>query len=426
MSLDLMQKFAFRLYDLSWRCALPWLRLNDRLSAGFMQRTLQIGLAAADLWIQAASVGEAHLATEIVGSLNRLKPLNVLVTTNTSQGIEILERNLAEPQFHDGRIHTEVRYFPFDKPALMQKAAFAINPKVMVLLETEIWPGLLQSLKEYRCKILIVNGRITEKSLKRYLLWPSIWQKISPDKILAISRPDARRFGRLFGDEKVGVMSNIKFDRIAFTPSRNGNENTVKAIVPAENPFVVLGSVRHAEARFVGNIIQQVLRSRPQAVIGLFPRHMHRIAYWRNTLSRTGIRYILRSKTEGRAPSGTVILWDTFGELPAAYQTAESAFVGGSLVPLGGQNFLEALSGGVLPVIGPWWENFAWVGPEIVSSGLLRVAADWREVAALLLKDMDRRPARSDVIEAALEFVDVRRGGTATASRLIAASLESN
>lgn len=426
MSLNATQKLAFRLYNLSWSCALPWLRRNHRLAEGFRQRTLKTGLPAANLWIQAASVGEAYLALELIRSLRTAKPLKILVTSNTSQGMEILTRNLSGPQLNNGRIQPQVGYFPFDKPAIMQTAVANIHPKVMVLLETEIWPGLLRSLKKYRCKILIVNGRITEKSLKRYLLWPSLWQKLRPDEVLAISHADAQRFSRLFGKAGVGVMSNIKFDRIAGVTSCGGDKNKLKAILPADNPFIVLASVRQEEEIPVKNIIQNVLRIRQETVVGLFPRHMHRIPYWQKMLRQTGIGYTLRSKTERRISAGNVILWDTFGELLPAYRLAESAFVGGSLAPLGGQNFLEALVSGVIPIIGPWWDNFAWVGQEIIESGLLRVAGDWKQVVELLLKDLANPPSRKDVINAALQFIEARRGGTEEACRRIVACLESS
>lgn len=426
MSLNATQKLAFRLYNLSWSCALPWLRRNHRLAEGFRQRTLKTGLPAANLWIQAASVGEAYLALELIRSLRTAKPLKILVTSNTSQGMEILTRNLSGPQLNNGRIQPQVGYFPFDKPAIMQTAVANIHPKVMVLLETEIWPGLLRSLKRYRCKILIVNGRITEKSLKRYLLWPSLWQKLRPDEVLAITHADAQRFSRLFGKAGVGVMSNIKFDRIAGVTSCGGDKNKLKAILPADNPFIVLASVRQEEEIPVKNIIQNVLRIRQETVVGLFPRHMHRIPYWQKMLRQTGIGYTLRSKTERRISAGNVILWDTFGELLPAYRLAESAFVGGSLAPLGGQNFLEALVSGVIPIIGPWWDNFAWVGQEIIESGLLRVAGDWKQVVELLLKDLANPPSRKDVINAALQFIEARRGGTEEACRRIVACLESS
>jgi 3-deoxy-D-manno-octulosonic-acid transferase len=122
-------------------------------------------------------------------------------------------------------------------------------------------------------------------------------------------------------------------------------------------------------------------------------------------------------------PAGTVILWDTFGELISAYCQARSAFVGGSLAPLGGQNFLEALVAGIVPVIGPSWENFTWVGQKIIDAGLLRVAGDWRQAAALILQDMDAPQPRAAVIETAHQFFKTRRGGTDQACRQIEAIL---
>jgi len=383
-------------------------------------------LPAANLWIQAASVGEAYLALELIRSLRTAKPLKILVTSNTSQGMEILTRNLAGQQLNNGRIQPQVGYFPFDKPAIMQTAVANIHPQVMVLLETEIWPGLLLALKTQSCKILIINGRITAKSLQRYHLWPSIWQTLRPDKVLAISPADADRFRRLFGPDGIDVMANIKFDRMAATISCGNDENELKAIIPVDNPFMVLASVRQEEEILVKNIIQDVLRTRPETVVGLFPRHMHRMPSWQKILRGAGIGYTLRSKAERRIPAGSVILWDTFGELLPAYRLAEAAFVGGSLVPLGGQNFLEALVSGVIPIVGPWWDNFAWVGRDIIDSGLLKVAEDWKHVADLLLKDLARPPSRKVVIDAALQFIETRRGGTEEACRLIVAGLESN
>ena len=151
---------------------------------------------------------------------------------------------------------------------------------------------------------------------------------------------------------------------------------------------------------------------------------MHRIPYWQKILRQTETGYILRSETKRRVSAGNVILWDTFGELLPAYRLATSAFVGGSLAPLGGQNFLEALVSGVIPIIGPWWGNFAWVGQEIIECGLLRVAGDWKQVADLLLKDLAGPPSRKEVIHAALQFIEARRGGTAKACRRIVACLE--
>jgi len=424
---NMIQKIAFWFYNLIWSFALPGLRFHHRLAEGYHQRTLKDKLPdVADLWIQAASVGESFLALEILKKLQVKQPIQTLLTSNTRQGIDILNQVPAERISDPNQIQTVVRYFPFDKPSIMAAAVARIRPRLVVLLETEIWPGLLLALKKQRCMSIIINGRINEKSLRRYHLWPAIWQSLRPDKVFAISSADADRFGRLFGHDRVEMMPNIKFDRIASSTACDQAKNEIENLVPPTIPFVILASVRRQEESLIKKIIREVFRNRPKIVIGLFPRHMHRLQYWRETLNQTGIRWSLRSGTETQAPAGSVVLWDTFGELLPAYRHARTAFIGGSLAPLGGQNFLEALVSGVLPIIGPSWENFAWVGSEIIDSGLLRVAGDWKEVAALLLKDIDSPLCRQDVIAEALHFIKARQGGTEKACRHIADCLERN
>jgi 3-deoxy-D-manno-octulosonic-acid transferase len=348
------------------------------------------------------------------------------VTSNTSQGIDILNRALADRGRTKDGIHISVGYFPFDKPAFMRKAVAAIRPTAMVLLETEIWPGLLRALNLHNCKTIIINGRITDRSLKRYLLWPSIWTKLRPDRVLAISPADADRFKQLFGPDGIETMPNIKFDRVASVATSADNQNTIENLVPGSLTFAVLASVRRQEEPLIKQIIDEIFRSRPETVIGLFPRHLHRIQSWQETLNQAGIRWSLRSEAKTPATAGTVILWDSFGELLPAYELCKSAFVGGSLSPLGGQNFLEALICGTRPVIGPSWENFIWVGAEIIEAGLLRVAGNWQEVVALLLKDMESSPPRDEIIKKSLEYIKERQGGTVKACRAISALMEDN
>ena len=426
MPINFLHKTAFRFYDLSWRIILPWLKFNHRLAEGFHQRKLKDDLPdAADLWIQAASVGESFLALEIIKTLRVDQPTRVLITSNTSQGIAILSKSLPDRIGDRNQIQAAVRYFPFDKPSIMATAVAAIRPKVAVLLETEIWPGLLQALKAQNCKILIINGRITEKSLRGYHLWPSLWPGLRPDKVLAISPGDADRFGRLFGPDGIEIMPNIKFDRIARTTGSDPVKDEIKPLLPPAASFVILASVRQQEEPLIKKIVQSVIGNRPQTIIGLFPRHMHRLQYWQKALDQTGIRWSLRSETKTGVPAGSVVLWDTFGEMLPAYGHAKSAFIGGSLAPLGGQNFLEALVNGVLPVIGPSWENFAWVGSGIIDSGLLRVADDWRQVTDILLKDIDSPQRRQDIITKTLQYIKTHQGGTRLACRYIAEGLES-
>ncbi len=420
MSKNITLKAALYLYNLVWHLIIPALRLNPRLADGFSQRTLQqMALTKADLWIQAASSGESYLAWSILKKLHPHKPVKVIVTSNTRQGVDIIDRAIADITPNQRSVSACSVYFPFDKPSIMETAVKTIRPRVMVLLESEIWPGLLWALKKHGCNTLIINGRITARSLTRYLIWPSFWRMIGPDKILGISENDVKRFATIFGKERVEMMSNIKFDNIGDITHGLETEKHLGKIIRSGTPFLVLGSTRREEEPEVEKIILNIYRRRPDTVIGLFPRHMHRITYWKEALDRIVTPWILRSQIEKQVPEGTVILWDTFGELSSAYKLSKGAFVGGSLAPLGGQNFLEPLTCGIIPVIGPSWENFAWVGREIVEQGLVHVATDWKEVSNFLVESIEKTTPREKVRKAVLVYVKDRQGGTAKACRLI-------
>ncbi|MCP4111582.1 MAG: 3-deoxy-D-manno-octulosonic acid transferase [Desulfobacteraceae bacterium] len=422
MSEKLTHKTAFLLYDLIWGAIIPILRRNQRLAEGFAQRIFQQKPGKADLWIHAASAGEAYLASGILENLNPSEPTRVLITSNTKQGIEILDRAIGDIIPNTGNITACAAYSPFDKPSVIKKAARDIQPRVMVLLESEIWPGVLRTLKKNKCRVFIINGRITDRSLKRYLVWPSLWYSLRPDRILAVSGPDAKRFATLFRTENAGVMPNIKFDMVA--ENRSSEKNPLENILGHDKSLLVIGSVNQEEEPLVEKIILRIRQNMPGTVTGLFPRHMHRLKHWQERLDSMEVPWILRTEIE-KTVSGTmnlhgkIILWDTFGELRMAYELSKAAFVGGSLAPLGGQNFLEPLTCGIIPVIGHYWDTFHWVGREIVDQGLVRVADTWREAADILLENMEQPLSREKVREASVKYMKDRQGGAAQACRLI-------
>jgi 3-deoxy-D-manno-octulosonic-acid transferase len=406
------------IYQLLWWASTPFLRYNHRLAEGYAQRCLaRPHLSQADLWIQSASAGEAYLTWEILKQLAPDSPLRVLATTNTSQGMEILQQAATDISASNSNMEIQVSYFPFDSPAIMKQAVHLVQPRLMVLLETELWPGLLSCLKQAECRILLINGRLTPKSLSHYMIWPSFWRRRRPDKIYAISPKDRQRFCELFGSHAVTIMPNIKFDRLSSdNPSSQPLTDIAKGL-PKHGKFLILGSVREAEEEDVEKIIQSILERQPDTVIGLFPRHMHRIDHWQKVLQGLGISWTLRSDT--RLPNGGVVLWDVFGELSLAYPLASAAFVGGSLASQGGQNFLEPLVKGVPTVIGPFWENFKWVGVEILEKGILHQANTWKEVADFLVAGIINPPDREAVKKKAMTYIKTRQGGTAVACELI-------
>ncbi len=412
------EKAFMGLYDLAWKAASPLLSRNKRLAEGIEQRKLKERLPKADVWIQAASAGESYLARSIIKGMNPSSPLRVLATSNTSQGMGILNEAFARNGNDNGNIGVSTAYFPFDAPSVMKRAVHDVTPSVMVLLESEIWPGLLASLKKTDCKILLINGRMTQKSLERYLIWPSFWKRLAPDLALAVSREDARRFSVLFGKDNVSGMSNVKFDQIGPAVVRKETAEAVERLVGGTS-FLALASVRKEEEPLIDRMIERILQKAPNTVIGLFPRHMHRLPRWREALAGTGRKWRNRSEAEKPAVGGEIVLWDAFGELIAAYRFAKAVFVGGSLAPLGGQNFLEPLACGVIPVSGPSWFNFHWVGREIMDSGLVRVASGWKESADALIGILQESRPREEIRRAAMAYIDKRRGGTRTAVRAI-------
>lgn len=414
---------ALAVYNFTWKGAIPLLKLNHRLRDGWDQRTLSGGMPApSHLWIQAASGGEAYLAWEVLKNLKSpfKNTLRVLVTTNTLQGYETLTRAAEEINAKQPGLAIQPWYFPFDSPDIMKRMVAQVNPRLALILETEIWPGFLNACKQNGTRILLANGRMTSKSLGGYLAWPGLFRALGPERVMAVSEADGRRFGTLFGRDRVWVMPNIKFDRMATAAPMARKNNPLKDVIPARSKFVVFGSVRKQENVQIRKLAAALIRHKPDTTIGLFPRHMHHVPLWEKAMNAGGLTWMLRSKMTGPAQPGTVIIWDTFGELIPAYSLAKTAFVGGSLAPLGGQNFLEPLTSGVTPVIGPHWKNFAWVGKEIFESGLALQGKTTEDVLNLLINVLEGTPKRTTVTKQAKAYINDRKGGAEAVSKQVA------
>ena len=162
-------------------------------------------------------------------------------------------------------------------------------------------------------------------------------------------------------------------------------------------------------------MVEFLLHRNTDLVIGLFPRHMERIGAWQQLLTRKKIPFILRSQLTEAVDHSTVILWDTIGELQEGYSRANATFVGGSLAPLGGQNFLEPLAAGLQPVIGKFWSNFYWVGEKIFKNNLVIRVNTWQEAADVLLNNLNDQPDPEKIRELFVQYAERYRGGTRTA-----------
>lgn len=367
-----------------------------------------------DLWIQAASGGESMLTIMILENLVTSRPKykkwRVLATSGTKQGIDSLMHRVQNLPSDNG-IDITVAYFPLDAPYLMEKAFRRFAPKLAVILETELWPAFLIHANKNNVPVFLVNGRISAKSFASYKYFTNFFHKYGPEKVLAISPTDAERFARLVGAEKVSLINNIKFDRVE--PRKDISEyNPISLLLPQDSPFVLLGSIRKEEENKILQTIVHLLAVRPKSTIGLFPKHIERADHWLELLIRENILVVKRSEIDVRQPPGSVIVWDVFGELAGAYALADAAFVGGSLENLGGHNFLEPLVFGRKPIIGPFWRDFAWVGREIIDSGLVQEVADENELVTALVRAIDTDLSQDVVIKQVQAFFEPRKGGT--------------
>lgn len=399
MKVTLPISILFLVYKLLWFCITPAIKRLPRLKEGIAERTLQeINFSKVDLWMHAASVGEAYIALQILKSFEEDQKLDILVTCNTSQGKEILEKNIPDQP------HTvTIAYMVFDNPALVTKAIETADPKLLVLIELEIWPALMAEMKRQKKQIIIVNGRMTEKSFKGYSKVAFLWRMLKPDVILATSEGNKARLQTLFQQKDTYLVENIKFDQI--------EKCSIVERTVTRNKSLILASIRKEEESEVLHIILKLLEIFPNLHIDLFPRHLHRVPDWEKLLSEQEISYSIKSTSRNNGHR-SVLIWDVFGEMINAYQRSDAAFVGGSLAPLGGQNFIEAFMNGVIPVTGPSVSNFLWTGPEVFRDGLVKKGNSREEVLQLLVSILKSPPDKNIIQQKANRYIQLKQGGS--------------
>lgn len=404
---------ALSAYNLLWKAVMPLTRTRKRLADGHAQRTLAEGkLTPSEIWIHAASAGEAYIAAELVAGLAGPNAPSILITTHTRQGLEVLGQRLADlcaPR-------VSARYAPFDTPSLMDKAFQRVSPTLLVLVELELWPGMLAAAKKHRVAIAVVNGRLTPSSFTRYARAQGLLAPLAPDFISAISKGDAQRLAQLFPATPVEVIPNIKFDRI---PELDQAVAPGPSVFPGaeDRPIYLLASVRQEEEEPVTAMCREILKQDKNALIAWFPRHMERVTPLCRALTQGGLAPVKRSQLHAIGPETPLIVWDRFGEMTRAFASAHAAFVGGSFAPLGGQNMLEPLASGLIPVMGPSYSNFAWVGDDLRDAGLLRLCTTPAEAATHLVDLAHDTATRHETPGRFQRLIATRRGGTRATCR---------
>ncbi|MGE5324157.1 MAG: 3-deoxy-D-manno-octulosonic acid transferase [Actinomycetota bacterium] len=395
------------LYSLLLACAalisLPWWLLQmarlHKYRAGFRER---LGAVPARLqqtgnegciWIHAVSVGEVLAVSGLVTELSKREPeRRIFVSTTTATG-----QALARQRFGVDRVF----YMPLDFSFALRPYLAALRPGLLILAETEFWPNLLHLARETGAAVAVVNARISDRSFPRYRRFRWFFSRVlsNVDLFLAQTEDDARRLREIGAPEgRVGVSGNLKFD-IRLSAGSTLAAGLRKAIAPVSSltgsPVIVCGSTTEGEEELVLAAFRQVLQQIPKAVMILAPRHPERFEKVTALISSSGLKLTRRSlwKPESPLPPGSIFLLDSLGELASVYELADVAFVGGSLVPLGGHNILEPAQHGVPVLTGPHTFNFREIVRIFEQGGGLRVvtAGNLGEVLIELLSSTPQR-----------------------------------
>jgi 3-deoxy-D-manno-octulosonic-acid transferase len=347
-------------------CFPPFLlysRLSGRFQRGLKERLgflpgsiLRKRSATPRIWMHASSLGEVKVAEAIIGALSSRSPgCEIILSTTTDHG-----NALARERFKE----LAVVYAPIDFIIPVRNALSIVRPDVMVFLETEIWPAWLMEAHRKGIQTALVNGRISLRSIRRYRKFRAFFREVlrSVSAFSMINREDADRIVEMGAEpQKVDVRGNAKYD-LLIRKARLGIENAVRKRLSlhASQLVFVAGSTREGEEEIVLNVYERIVKHFPDMVLIIAPRHIVRAPQIESLLKRRKVEYQLRTEIgeDGRLRTKPVVLLNTFGELFELYSVGSINYCGASLVPLGGQNPLEAAAWGKMVFYGPHMEDF--------------------------------------------------------------------
>lgn len=348
---------------------------------GWVPQQLRAAVAGGEVvWVHAVSVGEVMAATQLIRELGAVRPKwMIAVSTTTATGQRLAKQRLPE---------LPVFYLPLDFAFVVRRYLKVLRPKMLVLMESELWPNLILECAKAGLPMAVVNARVSDRSLPRYLrlrrLWRPLLEKIS--LFLAQSEETAERLVRIGAPaERVRMTGNLKYDL------RESRESELAMMLrkhlPAGVRVVICGSTLEGEERILLEAWPAVLAAAPDAVMVLAPRHPDRFAAVAGMVEGGGFALVRASEFRQRPVAltrGSVFLLDTIGDLAAVYSLGVVAFVGGSLVPAGGHNPLEPARFGVPVLMGSSFENFREIVGVLQAHNAIRIVSTANFTDALI------------------------------------------
>jgi 3-deoxy-D-manno-octulosonic-acid transferase len=378
-----------RLYTVLVYCAVPfaflavlWRAVRDagyreglaeRFGWGAQSQTAEV------IWLHAVSLGEMTAAAPLVKALRARYPKNeLLLTTATPTG-----RARARSLFGDT---VNVRFLPYDMPGAVARFLRRIRPRLGIIMETELWPNLLHECERRGVPVVLASARLSSRSVTRYRRFGGLFREIfsAISLVAAQTQGDAERF-RAIGAQsaKTRVIGNIKFD-LQTDAQVTDKARELRALFGSERPVWVAGSTHEHEEEQVLAAHAELRKHRPDALLLLVPRHPARFQAVAELLRRQDLNFVRHSSGAPPPQATPVVLVDTVGELATLYAAADVAFVGGSLVPVGGHNLLEPAALGVPVLTGPSYANGKDIARLLIDEGAALQVANAHELAQAL------------------------------------------
>lgn len=374
------------------------------------------------IWVHAVSLGETQASLPLLRALSARWPDASLLLTHMTPTGRAAGAAFSLPGLRQA-------YLPYDAPGAMGRFLDHFRPDLGLLMETEVWPGLVQAARARGCPVLLVNARLSARSLRGYRRLGTFARAVFAglSAVGAQTAEDAQRLA-LLGAGEVEVTGNLKFE-LAAGPGEAGLAQRFRAWW-GERPVWLAASTREGEEALVLDAhctllaqaearAAQAPAAGPAPLLVLVPRHPQRFDEVAQRVQARGLSLVRRSAESPVAADCTVVLGDSLGELGAYYRSADLAFVGGSLVPLGGQNLLEACARACPVLIGPHTFNFALAAEQAVAVGAARRVADAAALAASVAQLLATPAERRRMASAGTDFIARHQGASARTLALV-------
>jgi 3-deoxy-D-manno-octulosonic-acid transferase len=383
-----------------------WHHLGERF--GFYPKNLFCDNSSV-IWLHAVSVGETRATVNLIARLRSDYPdQQILLTHTTPTG-----RDASLQLYGDNLIRV---YLPYDYPFAVRRFLHSFKPKLGILMETEIWFNLIHEAKQTGIPVLLLNARLSARSAKGYARIAPLTRSALSELtgIAAQTENDAARLRQL-GAPGVSVMGNLKFD-ITAPVAMLVSGQALRVKFGAHRKILLAASTREGEEAL---LLDEFQSQKVDMLLVIVPRHPQRFNEVADMLNSRGLRFLRKSENLAVTDEIEVVLGDSMGEMYAYYVACDLAFIGGSLLPLGGQNLIEACSVGTPVLIGPHTFNFADATQQAIEAGAAQRVNNAKEVLQTAHRLLNDPVSLAGMREFAVQFVSTHRGATDKAMLVI-------